>query len=177
MYDGSVKAARQSEGPSHPFMMRKAPPKRLGTPFIIDLENVARPNIMFHRPPKKVHSQIDEDYYEYHENSIMNSGETTLFNSLTVENHRLDDPHGDSDHPQSLRLSQDLEGSLSRQRRLDSSVIGHDGNYESNVRFERQEDLPMERGKNDQQSSGQLMPRGRWAGFRRYVKGTLNEFN
>lgn len=53
MHDSSLSVGRQSEGPSHPSLMRKAPPRRLATTLLPYTDAEGRPHTLVHLPKEE----------------------------------------------------------------------------------------------------------------------------
>ena len=161
MFDGSLGAARQSEGPSHPSMMRKAPPRRHGTPFIVDLDNLSRPNIMFYN------AQKNEPYEQQQQSFQPLPEETSSIDDLTVASHRLED----SSVPVALahQTHADLNGleiaKRSRQRRLDILHSEAGNRKDERLIFERRHGFEDPNSRHD--TFGHEISEDVWTGLKR----------
>lgn len=148
MQDPTLLVGRQSEGPSHPLLMRRNPPRQKSAILLSAPENIARPSTMYFFPKTQVEGiiQVEDGYYHR-----MNDGWTE------PQNQRYRDPqpqYMEISPPEytALPSSRDLvppteteNDRLSRQRRVENS--SDKSNLESDVvRHGRFNDLLSERG-------------------------------
>ena len=58
MHNPDLLVGEQSEGPSHPLLMRKAPPRKHSTNLLSDFENISHPHTMFHQPKIEIEDEV-----------------------------------------------------------------------------------------------------------------------